>query len=68
MEHVDGRDHAVCVDALEVEGEPGLGAEREVHRVVVAPQVPRFTADGSDLSVKLISDAYAKKETGEEYS
>lgn len=36
--------------------------------VVVAPKVPRFAADGSDLSVKLISDAYAKKETGEEYS
>ena len=36
--------------------------------IVVTPRVPRFAADGSDLGVKLISDAYAKKETGEEYS
>lgn len=36
--------------------------------IVVTPTVPRTAADGSDLSVKLISDAYAKKETGEEYS
>lgn len=36
--------------------------------IVVTPKVPRFAADGSDLGVKLISDAYAKKETGEEYS
>lgn len=36
--------------------------------IVVTPINPRFAADGSDLGVKLISDAYAKKETGEEYS
>ncbi|MDL2345215.1 RNA ligase (ATP) [Deinococcus sp. MIMF12] len=36
--------------------------------IVVTPLVPRLTADGRDLSLKLISDAYAKKETGEEYS
>lgn len=36
--------------------------------IVVTPLVPRLTTDGRDLSLKLISDAYAKKETGEEYS
>jgi RNA ligase (TIGR02306 family) len=36
--------------------------------LVVTPLVPRRTADGLDLSLKLISDAYAKKETGEEFS
>ena len=36
--------------------------------LVVTPVVPRRTADGLDLSLKLISDAYAKKETGEEFS
>ena len=36
--------------------------------IVVTPINLRFAADGSDLGVKLISDAYAKKETGEEYS
>lgn len=36
--------------------------------VVLAPATPRFSSDGRDLNVKLISDAYAKKETGEEFS
>lgn len=36
--------------------------------VVLTPAIPRFTEDGRDLSVKLISDTYAKKETGEEFS
>lgn len=36
--------------------------------VVLMPAEPRFTADGRELLVKLISDAYAKKETGEELS
>ena len=36
--------------------------------IVVTPFNPLFAADGSDLGVKLISDAYVKKETGEEYS
>lgn len=36
--------------------------------VVVTPEVPRLTSDGRDLGLKLISDAYAKKETGEEFS
>lgn len=36
--------------------------------VVLTPAVPRPSGDGSDLSVKLISDAYARKETGEELS
>ncbi|SMB78128.1 RNA ligase (ATP) [Deinococcus hopiensis] len=36
--------------------------------LVVMPVTPRLTADGRDLSLKLISEAYAKKETGEEFS
>lgn len=36
--------------------------------VVIAPAEPRFAEDGRELMVKLISDAYAKKETGEELS
>jgi RNA ligase (TIGR02306 family) len=36
--------------------------------VVLAPVQPRRNADGHDLLVKLISDKYAKKETGEEIS
>lgn len=36
--------------------------------VVLTPAVARSAADGQDLIVKLISEAYAKKETGEELS
>jgi RNA ligase (TIGR02306 family) len=36
--------------------------------VVLAPAKPRLNADGHDLLVKLISEKYAKKETGEEIS
>jgi RNA ligase (TIGR02306 family) len=36
--------------------------------VVLAPAVPRTNTDGHDLLVKLISEKYAKKETGEELS
>lgn len=36
--------------------------------VVLTPTIARAAADGQDLIVKLISDAYAKKETGEELS
>ena len=36
--------------------------------VVLAPAQPRKNADGHDLLVKLISDKYAKKETGDEIS
>ncbi|MDB5046105.1 MAG: hypothetical protein JWQ08_2155 [Deinococcus sp.] len=36
--------------------------------VVVAPAAARSTSDGTPLRVKLISDAYAKKETGDELS
>ncbi len=35
---------------------------------VLIPLEPRLNADGHDLAVKLISSAYAKKETGEELS
>lgn len=36
--------------------------------VVLTPAIPRWTEDKRDLSVKLISEAYAKKETGDELS
>jgi RNA ligase (TIGR02306 family) len=36
--------------------------------VVLTPAVPRLNADNHDLAVKLISEKYAKKETGEELS
>jgi RNA ligase (TIGR02306 family) len=36
--------------------------------VVLTPAVPRLNADNHDLAVKLISEKYAKKETGEEFS
>ena len=36
--------------------------------IVLAPAQPRLNADGYDLQVKLISEKYAKKETGEEIS
>ncbi|UQN05951.1 RNA ligase (ATP) [Deinococcus sp. QL22] len=36
--------------------------------VVVSPAAARYASDGTSLRVKLISDAYAKKETGDELS
>lgn len=36
--------------------------------VVVIPAAARYASDGTPLRVKLISDAYAKKETGDELS
>jgi RNA ligase (TIGR02306 family) len=36
--------------------------------VVLAPAKPRLNSDHHDLAVKLISEKYAKKETGEEIS
>ena len=36
--------------------------------VVLTPAQPRLNREGRDLSVKLISDTYAKKETGDELS
>jgi RNA ligase (TIGR02306 family) len=36
--------------------------------MVLIPAISRLNADGHDLAVKLISEKYAKKETGEELS
>lgn len=52
-------------------GGPETVSGRALHireGLVVTPRTPRRTADGLDLSLKLISEAYARKETGEEYS
>jgi RNA ligase (TIGR02306 family) len=52
-------------DGLETVSGKGLHIREGV---VLTPAVPRSNADNHDLAVKLISEKYAKKETGEEIS